>query len=101
MNKVDIHKYIDDEGYSPAPCPNCGSRVDITNSRDCSVLSSYAQCENDSCGGTYFTTESQAFGELTMDMLGVTDFEIVAIKYYNWASSDKEIKGYRCDGEWD
>lgn len=99
MNKLD--KYIDNEGYSPISCPNCGNRVTITNSRDCNVLSTYASCEDElECQGTYFSIESEAFAG-SSDELKQSDFEIVAIKYYNWASRGDKIDGYRCNGEWD
>lgn len=95
--KVHIDKFIDDEGYSPVPCPNCGGRVDITNSRDCSVLSSYASC--DSCEGTYFRIEASAFSARPLELIQ-PDAEVVAIKYFYWASK-AGVKGYRGNGEWD
>ena len=79
-------------------CPNCGSSVVITTSRDCSVLSTYIRCE--SCEGTYFYTESEAFGETTTDLVGISDSYICIKKYISWASKSG-IKGYRCNGEWD
>jgi len=98
---MSLNKYMDNDGFSPIPCPNCGSKVRITNSRDCRVLNSYAQCTGDcSCLGSYFSIESESLS-IRSDELLQSDCDIVAIKYYNWASSDEKIEGYRCNGEWD
>lgn len=96
---ISLDKYIDDEGYSPIPCPNCGSKVAITNSRDYRILSTYANCQ--SCDGSYFDIDSEAFVSLSYKDLVQTDSEIVAIKYFYWASKPDAKLGYRCNQEWD
>tara|TARA_R110000737_G_scaffold296532_2_gene303129 strand:+ start:115 stop:543 length:429 start_codon:yes stop_codon:yes gene_type:complete len=95
----DRSKYIDKDYYSPIPCPNCGSKVSISDDRNCSTHSIYASCENRGCGGMYFHTDSQASLPLHEDVLQ-DDWDIVAVKYYQWASQDCEIVGYGCNGEW-
>lgn len=95
-----INKFLNDDDTSPVPCPHCGSKVEITNSRDCELLSTYARCQNEDCEGEYFYTESNAFLMQPAEFY-YSDIQIVAIKYYYWAKSVRAKKGYRCLNEWD
>jgi predicted RNA-binding Zn-ribbon protein involved in translation (DUF1610 family) len=101
MKQSDHDCFIDDNGFSPIPCPNCGSKVQITSSRDCDVLSTYASCTNSACEGNYFTSESNAVLHRPKELEEITEFELVAVKYFYWAKSERSKEGYRCSSEWD
>ena len=39
-----LDSFLDENDLSPIPCPNCGGKVEVTNSRDCELLRTYAKC---------------------------------------------------------
>ena len=95
-----LDSFLDENDLSPIPCPNCGGKVEVTNSRDCELLRTYAKCRNADCDGQYFTIASNAFSGAPKELLQ-KDSEIVAIKYFYWAQSERAKLGYRCHNEWD
>ena len=79
------------------PCPKCGSEVEWTNSRDLNVLSSYIQCEGESCGLQVFASDSMAFPSWDEEKECIAEYELSVSRYCKWAATLPE---QYCDEFW-